>query len=56
MLESLADVLVSVAGLFVGQLDVQSHAGRFAVERAFVDRFHNAGPAARDDREARVGK
>ncbi len=44
--EGLRDVLIRVAALFVGQLDVQADGGALAVKGAFVGRFHDAGATA----------
>ncbi len=56
MAECLADVLVGVGMLFVGQLDVEADAGGLAEVGPLVGRLHDAGASAGDDRKARVGQ
>ena len=54
--EGLADVLIGIGVLFVGQLDVEADAGGLAEVGTLVGGFHDAGAAAGNHRKAGVGQ
>src|SRR4029450_8555745 len=56
VMKGLADVLVGISGLFMRQLDIESHARAAAEKRTLVRGFHEARSTARNHAEAGIGK
>ncbi len=56
MLKGKGNILIGIADLFMGQLDVQANAVTAPVESAAVGGFHDPRPATADDRKTGIGK